>query len=473
MAHQPSIWSNARLSPGKTKDEDSSDHRTRFQQDYDRILFSTPVRRLSDKTQVFPLDANDAVRTRLTHSHEVANLARSIGNRLHHRKPNLFGAVGSQETIQPILASAGLAHDLGNPPFGHQGEAAIGRWFASKKDWIFTYSKPKGDPLLIDVPERLKEEFLHFDGNPQSLRLMTRLQTSVGKAGLDLTAATLAALIKYPVAAGNAKKRSAADKKYGYFASEASVVEWLRRETGLKEGERHPLTWIMEACDDIAYSVLDVEDSMKKGIISPDDVFSILRCDKDLRKHPAYRALRRAFVKAESTPRSRKVIRDIKIGYLRAHLISALVDHATSTFESYSAAIIDFRHDKALMDDSPLCTRLKDIASVYAFGHHEVLYTEALGGNAIGELMDFCWEAISDRSDSEKIDSRRTTGFARFVYALISPNYIEQATDVEGHGDLRHLGVRYRELRLLTDMVSGMTDGFAMNLRDRIRAVRQ
>jgi dGTPase len=178
-------------------------------------------------------------------------------------------------------------------------------------------------------------------------------------------------------------------------------------------------------------------------------------------------------VKAESTPRSRKVIRDIKIGYLRAHLISALVDHATSTFESYSAAIIDFRHDKALMDDSPLCTRLKDIASVYAFGHHEVLYTEALGGNAIGELMDFCWEAISDRSDSEKIDSRRTTGFARFVYALISPNYIEQATDVEGHGDLRHLGVRYRELRLLTDMVSGMTDGFAMNLRDRIRAVRQ
>jgi dGTPase len=200
-------------------------HRSQFQQDHDRILFSTPVRRLSDKTQVFPLDNNDGVRTRLTHSHEVANISRSIGARLiarGHRfsdDPNL--------DVLPILAAIGLSHDIGNPPFGHRGEAAIGDWFYARQDWIFS-DFSKGDvPLPEPVDTDLRSEFLKFDGNPQSLRLLTHLQTSIGNAGLDLTAATLAALMKYPVSVTNVRRTTAADKKFGYFASEQAVVQWI------------------------------------------------------------------------------------------------------------------------------------------------------------------------------------------------------------------------------------------------------
>lgn len=127
----PTIWSGKRA--GDVADEKVGLKRdmvrSRFQQDYDRLLFSTPVRRLSDKTQVWPMDDNDGVRTRLTHSHEVANLARSIGTRIHSSKPDLFAGADIHHVVQPMLSAIGLAHDLGNPPFGHQGEAAIARWF--------------------------------------------------------------------------------------------------------------------------------------------------------------------------------------------------------------------------------------------------------------------------------------------------------------------------------------------------------
>lgn len=137
------FWSGARRSPvnGQTKDDpDPAGVRSPFQHDYDRLLFSTPVRRLSDKTQVWPMDDNDGVRTRLTHSHEVANLAKSIGTRIAKSKGGLFQGVDLHETIQPILSAIGLAHDLGNPPFGHQGEVAIGNWFSQRNDWIFIRS---------------------------------------------------------------------------------------------------------------------------------------------------------------------------------------------------------------------------------------------------------------------------------------------------------------------------------------------
>ncbi|MGZ5905642.1 MAG: dGTP triphosphohydrolase, partial [Reyranella sp.] len=187
------------MSPGREppksgSDDDRTGHRSEFERDFDRILFSTPVRRLSDKTQVFPLDRNDGVRTRLTHSHEVSNLARSIGSRIARERPDAFEGQDLDRTVLPLLGAIGLAHDLGNPPFGHQGEAAISQWFKDRYSWIFDRKADAEDAEKIQpIPHSHLPEFLAFDGNPQTFRLLTRLQTSIGKAGLDLTAATLVA----------------------------------------------------------------------------------------------------------------------------------------------------------------------------------------------------------------------------------------------------------------------------------------
>lgn len=361
----------------------SRDRRSKFQHDYDRLLFSTPVRRLADKTQVWPMEENDSVRTRLTHSHEVANLARSIGVRVYLTNSEEFerSGIGSDavlNVIQPILLATGLGHDLGNPPFGHQGEAAIGGWFENRKEWIFTKTAQDGKNLEADaVPEALHSEFTQFDGNPQGLRLLTRLQTHVDGLGLDLTAATLAAGLKYPVCFKNIDPQIPLRKKGGYFSSEKDIVEWVREHTGLEEGQRHPLTWIMEACDDIAYSVLDVDDVLKKQVMSPDDVLVILR--HKLHGNLTVTKLLSRFRDIEGRALSPAAQHDIKIQYLRAFFIEALVTHASEQFNQNLRTIFDFSHQMPLMDNSELCSALKKIAKQYAFNNPLVLRTEALG----------------------------------------------------------------------------------------------
>ena len=487
-----SIWSQARRprpgpvtpaepAPGQAGAADevgpdtpvSGDLRSVFQHDYDRLLFSTPVRRLADKTQVWPMDENDSVRTRLTHSHEVANLARSIGTRVYHAKRADFerSGVGSEallNIIHPVLLATGLGHDLGNPPFGHQGEAAIGRWFERRKDWIFTKTHPDGGDLDTStaVPVECRSEFTKFDGNPQALRLLTKLQTHVDGVGLDLSAATLAAGLKYPVSFANATKDNPIKKKGGYFSTEKDVVDWVREQTGLAEGQRHPLTWIMEACDDIAYSVLDVDDVLKKEVMSPDDVLVVLR--RDVPNDPTVRKLVGRFNSVEEKPLRPEAQRDIKIQYLRAFFIEALVLYASTQFIENSSAIFEFSHGRPLMDGSQLCDALKQIANAYAFNHTTVLKTEAFGAAALDGLMCAFWAAIADRKDIGNIESKKLSAHSKYIFSLISPNYIEQAISAAASATGAS-GLRYRELRLLTDMASGMTDTFAMRLWNEIR----
>lgn len=451
----------------------SGDPRSTFQHDYDRLLFSTPVRRLADKTQVWPMDENDSVRTRLTHSHEVANLARSIGARVYRTEKTFFDSNGIGHdvllnVIQPILMATGLGHDLGNPPFGHQGETAIGGWFERRKDWIFSKTGVDGEALGAAqlVPEELRSEFTQFDGNPQALRLLTRLQTHVDGLGLDLSAATLAAGLKYPVCFANVDKKSPIKKKGGYFSSEKDVVDWVREKTGLREGQRHPLTWIMEACDDIAYSVLDVDDVLKKLVMSPDDVLVVLQ--RNLQHDPTVNKLRNRFSDIEAKPLRPDAQQDIKIQFLRAFFIEALVTHASEQFIKNLPAIFDFSHTMPLMENSEMCSALKDIARVYAFNNPLVLKTEAQGAAALDGLMCAFWSAISDRKDLNDIESRKLSARSSYIFSLISPNYVQQAAPATGTCGGAS-GLRYRELRLLTDMVSGMTDTYAMRLWREIR----
>lgn len=469
------IWSDRRV--GELNDEitgvEPDPVRSRFQQDYDRLLFSTPVRRLSDKTQVWPMDDNDGVRTRLTHSHEVANLARSIGTRIHKANPELLSGADLHQVIQPMLSAIGLAHDLGNPPFGHQGETAIGRWFERRKHWIFTNHDEGGRELPTSIPDELQAEFLKFDGNPQTLRLITKLQTNITHRGLDLTSATLVAAIKYPVHAGNRDKKNPIAKKYGFFEAERALVEVLRNETGLIEEQRHPLTWIMEACDDIAYSVLDVDDAMKKGVISPDDVLASLLADTTTSMDAAVMKAQSKFEEIESAGRRPELARDIKIGYLRAYFIDALIEHASAGFVGAGEAITAFSYRTPLMDDSALCEKLKSLARQHAFGNPGVLRMEARGAEAIDGLMSAFWEAIHDRptDDFDDILARRSGAKNKYVFALISQNYLEDASRAANVGGIAG-SVRYRELRLLTDMLSGMTDTFTIKLWEELKGMQ-
>lgn len=475
--NQKCIWSGIRKPrAGQNPEEpfEAEPHRSVFQQDYDRLLFSTPVRRLADKTQVWPMEENDGVRTRLTHSHEVANLARSIGTKAYKATTDLFKDcqgldVSLSDTIHPLLLSIGLGHDLGNPPFGHQGEAAIGNWFKKRESWIFNRPSQDSDQYLpLQIPVEYQSEFTQFDGNPQSLRLLTKLQTHIEGLGLDLSATTLAAGLKYPVSYQNIDKDRASSKKGGYFLSEKKEVSWIREKTGLQEGQRHPLTWIMEACDDIAYSVLDVDDVLKKGMISPDDVLAILR--HKLGDCEIVRNINSRFESVELKGFVPEIQRDIKTQYLRALLIDKLISHASASFYTNRTAIFSYLQTNALMDDSELCENLKTIARTYAFGHPTVLKAEALGAAAIDGLMSAFWEAITDRKDPNKLDSNRLSARSKYIYSKISPNYISSANIYSVEKNLES-SLRYRELRLLTDMVSGMTDSYAMRFWSEIQAI--
>jgi dGTPase len=223
-----------------------------------------------------------------------------------------------------LLAAVGLVHDLGNPPFGHQGEVAIQSWF---KDY-------EGDVLSRLSTEQQKQDFKKFEGNAQGFRLVTRLQLLNDNFGLDLTYATLAAMMKYPTCSDQTNKARAATKKHGFFASEQEIAERVLERTGLELGKRHAAAYIMEACDDIAYVVLDVEDAVKKGLASFPDLMAYLRChgkhaivEKLIRdseeKHEAYR---------RNSTLSPDELNDVSMQRFRVFAIGTMVRAATKTF---------------------------------------------------------------------------------------------------------------------------------------------
>jgi dGTPase len=211
------------------------EHRTELERDHDRILFSTPVRRMQDKTQVFPLDPHDSVRTRLTHSHEVANMARSFGTALVYAYPGKISFpedVSAARNVPALLEAIGLAHDLGNPPFGHQGETAIRSWMKARSE--------RDDDFFANITEAAQRaDFLEFEGNAQAFRLLTRLQIVNDDFGLNMTYAFLAALMKYPSPSDRIDEKVQARKKFNFFQSEAEIADEVWSVTGRLLRGRH------------------------------------------------------------------------------------------------------------------------------------------------------------------------------------------------------------------------------------------
>ena len=263
----------------------SRDLRTEFEKDYHRIIGSASFRRLQDKTQVFPLDKSDYVRTRLTHSLEVSSFAKSlaqnVGEKIIQEKKDPDFTSKNKEDISNILQCAGLLHDIGNPPFGHFGETTIRDWFKNNLSKIYY----KGQILEEYLEPQMIQDLYNFEGNAQALRLVTKLHFLVDENGMNLTKALLATIIKYPVSSLEINKKSGniKTKKMGYFYADRNNFENIQDSMELN-GNRHPLTYLLEAADDIAYKTADIEDSVEKGNISYHQLMRELeeRCTKSI-----------------------------------------------------------------------------------------------------------------------------------------------------------------------------------------------
>jgi dGTPase len=304
------------------------DGRDPFENDYARLISSAPIRRLQDKTQVYPLEQSDFVRTRLTHSLEVSSLARSLGKSIEAHlikkgqfPKKLFGQISS------LLATAGLVHDLGNPPFGHFGEVAI-------KDFFTKYFQDQKPGLT----EAEKQDFKNFDGNVQTLRILRKLYYLYDEHGYNLTYPTLSVIIKYPCSSTEGNKGSSSPhislKKFGYFQSEREDYMRINEDLGL-EGKRHPLTYLLEAADDIAYMSADVEDGVKLGIVSVDtfiEELSSLQNQEPLN----------IFKKDYDSLKNRDVDRlDITIQRFRINIQRILIDSVIEVFCDNYKSIMD------------------------------------------------------------------------------------------------------------------------------------
>jgi dGTPase len=365
-----------------------------------------------------------------------------------------------QRDVPSLLAAIGLAHDLGNPPFGHQGEYAIQSWFEDNL----------GQWEDKSLTEPMKQDFLKFEGNAQTIRLLTRLQLINDDYGLNLTYATLAALMKYPTGSDGVpvkkedREKDVARKKHGYFQSEKSIVEEVWKKTGLKKGMRHPLTFIMEACDDIAYAVLDAEDAVKKGLVSFSDLMSYLKHHENGDK--AMRSVRKLSLKKHRSYRDTKLspaeLNEISMQMFRVYAIGQMIGDVRAAFMENSDQIMAGKLKLDLLNVSKskyLCEKLKEFDKEHAYVHRGVLEVELTGYNTIRGLMDFFWDAITQRKESSELGSRRKTPFAAYAYNRISENYRRVF-----ESDEKGMPVRYKEMQLLTDMISGMTDSYAISI---------
>ncbi|MDF3932387.1 deoxyguanosinetriphosphate triphosphohydrolase family protein [Pseudomonas citronellolis] len=427
--------------------------RTELERDYDRILFATPTRRLADKTQVFPMEENDSVRTRLTHSHEVSNLARSIGVRLaFEHAEEVFGKnheeLGVKRNVPSLLAAVGLAHDLGNPPFGHQGELAMQQWFSEKEE-------------SFDI------DFLQFDGNAQTFRLLTRLQVLNDQYGLNLTLSTLAALIKYPSIYGATDKGGF--KKFGIFQSERDIAAEVWEHTGLNSGIRHPLAYIMEACDDIAYSVIDAEDTVKKGYASFYDLIDHLEsnCVQDEVTQRVITASKKKNLEFKESKLSSRELNDISMQMFRVKAIHEMISAATSVFVEKSEDIMSGKIAPGfeIIKNSAcgaLCHATKDFDFKYGFQHKDVLKLELQGSNYIKNMMSMLWTAVSNGDN-------RIHPFGRYVFGAISENYRRVYNDSLESGKLP--SSNYAKAQLICDALSGMTESYLIKKHDEFKSL--
>ncbi|MBQ9989429.1 MAG: deoxyguanosinetriphosphate triphosphohydrolase [Lachnospiraceae bacterium] len=469
------------------KSTTSRDLRTEFEKDYHRIIGSASFRRLQDKTQVFPLDKSDYIRTRLTHSLEVSSFAKSlaqnVGEKLiQEKKAEDFGQK-EKEDISNILQCAGLLHDIGNPPFGHFGETTIQEWF-KKNLPLLTY---KGEKLSDYLDPQMIQDFYHFEGNAQALRVVTRLHFLVDENGMNLTKALLGTIIKYPVSSLEISKKSGniKTKKMGYFKADKKNFDQIQEATGTL-GNRHPLTYLLEAADDIAYKTADIEDSVEKGNISYDQLLKELeeRCAKALLiKHPCMgeeelieKAFESQYGKLIYILRH-KYEKAIKKGYQKPEsyavqnwvvsIQGSLIFAASDSFIRHYDEIMEgiYPHDLFYGTDvEQLMEDLGKIAYKYSFTSKPIYKLEIAAETIFTFLLDkFVDAAIYYDTDIP------LTAVQEKLIALISKDY-RRIYELEAVNKSEKEKL-YLRLLLVTDFICSMTDSFAKDLYQELNGI--
>lgn len=450
----------------------SADLRSEFEKDYHRIIGSASFRRLQDKTQVFPLDKSDFIRTRLTHSLEVSSLAKSLGqniaeNILTYKKDPSF-TPQMKEDICSILQCAGLIHDIGNPPFGHFGEVAIREWFERNLP-LLTY---RGRPVDEVLTEQMKQDFYHFEGNAQALRLVTKLHFLVDENGMNLTYALLNTIVKYPVSSleidagcGDIKR-----KKIGYYLADEEMFRRIEKETGTN-GCRHPLTFILEAADDIAYKTADIEDAFIKGFISYHVLMEELKKLKNIKNNnkivfdPAGKLeelYRRGVEKQVDHPEEYAV----KNWIVRVQ--GFLISCATFGFTSNYEAIMQGKYPADLFCGTfaeELMELLGDIAMRRVFSTRQIYLMELVEAGILDFLMDSFVRAVIHYD----VDDSALNSIDRRLVYFISSNY-KDAYHYHARGKSESEKL-YLRLLLVTDFICGMTDSYAKRLYQELKAI--
>lgn len=418
--------------------EARKDDRTEFQRDYDRLIFSAPFRRLQNKTQVFPLPGSVFVHNRLTHSLEVSCVGRSLGNdvasQLLKKHPALADSHISE--IGSIVSAACLAHDLGNPPFGHSGEKAISTYF----------SEGQGMALKKELSPMEWDDLTHFEGNANAFRILTHQFEGRRKGGFVMTYSTLASIVKYPFSSQLAGKKS----KFGFFLSEEADYQKIARELGIiqlsKPDEplryaRHPLVYLVEAADDICYQMMDIEDAHKLKLLTHDETKELYMQFFDEKRRKRIEEVCR-------------IVTDVneQIAYLRSSVIGALIKECTRVFTENEEKILTGEFEGTLI--MHICSPLKeayDNCSAIAFQRiyrsSDVLDIELAGFRVISTLIDLMINAV--RSPEK--------AYSQLLINRISGQYNVNAPTL------------YGKIQAVLDYISGMTDVYALDLYRKIK----
>ena len=417
-------------------------HRSDFQRDYDRLIFSSPFRRLQNKTQVFPLPGSVFVHNRLTHSLEVASVGRSLGTLFYQEKlqedPNIDQQIPLLREAGNIVAGACLAHDLGNPAFGHSGEDAISHYFAEGPGQVYQNK----------VSEQAWTDLRYFEGNANALRILTHEFSGKGEGSYSLTYATLAAIVKYPCASSvGHQKKWIHQKKYGFFQSEQETYIKIARDLGIHcqmdeppVYQRHPLVYLVEAADDICYNIIDLEDAHRLKILSYQEVEGLLM---DLCMESG---LENRLESMEDA--------DAKISLLRAKAINRLTVECALAFKMYESEILAGNFNQSLIKAIPepyrsAMKRIEEVSIDRIYNDPAVVQIEVAGFQVMGGLLEEFIPAILDPRSN----------YHKKVVQLIPRQFFTEKKDT------------YSKIQTVLDFVSGMTDLYAVELYRKIKGI--
>ncbi len=411
-----------------------------FEVDFDRIIFSSAFRSLQDKTQVIPLSKTDFVHTRLTHSLEVSvvgrTLGRKVGKAILERNPVLQEKGYTFNDFGAIVAAASLMHDIGNPPFGHSGEKAIGEYFKTGKGLQYKSS----------LTDKEYQDLIDFEGNANGFKIVTESNAGV-TGGLRLSYATLAAFMKYPKESLPKKpSKHIVDKKYGFFQSEKEAFLDVVNDLGLlsKQSEgisyyRHPLAYLVEAADDICYTIIDFEDGINLGLIEEDYALEyMIKLVKDTIDSKKYHSLQHT--------------KD-RVSYLRALAIGVLINEAVSIFLENEDAILNGTFDKSLLDKCKYEAQINDIINLSIskiYKSKEVVEKEVSGYKIINDLLHVFVTALNNTYEGT------ASNYDKLVLELLPSTYKQEKDSL------------YDRIMLICNYIAGLSDGYAIRLHKKL-----